>query len=689
VLFSQTLSELAPYAAAAISRRSDRNGANAVRTKTSDRNIHQLESRQLLSVSVGSDGYTDVVKSGDSKVIYVSSSSGSDANSGTSSGSPVKSVGKAISLTRSGMPDHVLLKRGDTWRENLSWYKSGRSSSEPMLLGSYGSGERPTINAGSGTGIDISKGTVSNVVIQGIHFYSGSRNPNGGSFSRTSGGYGIRFVASTSNALIEDCQIDYFKFNLLTMPYGGGSQSNIKLRRNVVTDAYGLGGGSSGIYAQQVNNLTLEGNVFDHNGWSEKVSGAGANIYSHNAYLSEKNNNVVVKDNIFANGASHGLQTRAGGTVTGNLFLRNPIGMSYGIVNGDYLKAGGVSGTVDGNVFMESRSISGGARGWAIEVGNVKSASIKNNVMQDDTSGEMAAIKLGAGKAYNTGSGVGINNLTIENNVVHDWFMSIEVPGELRVGGSGNSGVNNLVVKNNDFQNTDNPWSRVVQHSAGTNKSDEFWSNNRYYDSSGGTNWFLAGGGVTSLSGWQSKVEGSAQATKVGYSNPNASIASYAGSYSNFVNQARETSSTNFRSTYTARNVINYIRGAFNKGSYTPPATSTPTEPTDTGSIKTDWTKPTVTGKGTSSGSIWVSFSEDVTASLSAADLVVKNNSNGATVSGLSYKKGNGNSGVWWWPNYNGGYLPKGNYTATIAAGNVKDAAGNTLASNWSTTFSV
>ena len=59
----------------------------------------------------------------------------------------------------------------------------------------------------------------------------------GGHFSRTSGGYGIRFVANTSNALIEDCQIDYFKFNLLVMPYGGGSQSNVKLRRNVITDA--------------------------------------------------------------------------------------------------------------------------------------------------------------------------------------------------------------------------------------------------------------------------------------------------------------------------------------------------------------------------------------------------------------------------------------------------------------------
>jgi hypothetical protein len=112
-----------------------------------------------------------------------------------------------------------------------------------------------------------------------------------------------------------------------------------------------------------------------------------------------------------------------------------------------------------------------------------------------------------------------------------------------------------------------------------------------------------------------------------------------------------------------------------------PTPTPTPT-PSDT-------TKPYVTGKGADKGYVWVSFSENVLASLSSGDLVLKNNSTGATISGLSYKTGNGYSGVWWWPNHNGGTLAKGSYTATIAAGNVKDAAGNTLPSNWSTTFTV
>jgi hypothetical protein len=339
---------------------------------------------------------------------------------------------------------------------------------------------------------------------------------------------------------------------------------------------------------------------------------------------------------------------------------------------------------VDGNVFMGTRSISGNSRGWAMQVGNIKSATISNNIITDDSSGTFPAITLQAGNAYNTGSGVGINNLTIEGNIVNKWYMSIEVPSGMHMGGSGNSSVNNLVVKNNDFQNTDNPWSRVVQHAAGTNKGEEYWSNNRYYDSSGGTSWFLTGSTVNSLSGWQSKLESTAKATKVSYNNPSASIASYAGSLSSFMSNADTTAQGSYNGRYTAGSVINYIRGAFNKGAYSPPAASS----SGTTSVKSDTTRPYVTGKGTDNGWIWVNFSEDVKASLSAGDLVLKNTSTGATISGLSYKPGN-EGGVWWWPNYNGGTLPHGTYKATIYASSVKDAAGNTMASDWSTTFTV
>jgi hypothetical protein len=645
----------------------------------------QLESRQLMSVSIGSDGYTDVVKSGDSRVIYVSSSGGSDSNSGTSSSSPVRSVAKGLSLLRSGMPDHVLLKRGDTWRENVSLSKSGRSSSEPLVIGAYGSGARPTINAGSGTAIDIASGWVNNIVIQSIHIYSGSRNPGGGQFSRSAGGYGLRFVAGTTNALVEDCQIDYFRFNVLFQAYAN-PQSNVKLRRNIIANAYGLNAASSGIYAQGVNGLTVTENVWDHNGWNESVSGAGAIPLSHNAYLSEKNNNVSVTGNIFANASSHGLQTRAGGNVTNNLFLNNPIGLSYGLVNGDYLKAGGVSGTVSNNVFMGTRNLGSSPRGWAMQVGNIKSATISNNIMTDDTSGVSGAISLEAGgNLANASQGVGIDNLTIENNIVNKWYMAVEMSGALKMGGGGTSGVQNLVVRNNQFQNVDSPYNRIISHAGSMNSAYEHWSNNKYYENGDQNKWFFWGTNAMSLSSWKSKLEPTAVASQSYWKNPNVTIGSYAGSYSNFITNAKKMQSGSFGGTYTATAVVSHVRGAFGlSSSYTAPTT-----PSSGGTTSGDTTKPYVTGKGTSSGSIWVSFSEDVTSSLSAGDLVLKNNSTGATISGLSYKKGNGYSGVWWWPNHNGGYLPRGNYTATIAASNVKDFAGNTLASNWSTTFTI
>jgi hypothetical protein len=676
------------YAARPSNATRARRAASSSPSSSAGVKTESLEARQLLSVSLRSDGYTSFNSSSDSKVIYVSTS-GSDSNSG-SINSPVRSIAKGISMMRSGMPDQVLLKRGETWHENVSFSKSGRSSSEPAVLGAYGTGSRPTIDAGGVTAIDIASGWANNVAIQGLHIYSGSRDPNGGHFSRTSGGYGIRFVAGTTNAVVEDCKIDFFRFDTLFQAFNN-PQSNVKLRRNIISNSYGLGVGSSGIYAQGVNGLTLQENVWDHNGWNEQVSGAGANALSHNAYLSEKNNNVVVTGNIFSNASSHGLQTRAGGNVTNNLFLNNPVGMSYGLVNGDYLKAGGVSGNVSGNVFMGGRSIGGSARGWAIQLGNIKSATVSNNIMTDDASGQMGAISLETGgNLKNASSGVGINNLTIENNIVNKWYMAMELSGSLKMGGSGYTGVHNLVVRNNQFQNVDSQWNRIISHSGSMSSSVEHWSYNKYYDNSSNSQWFFQGTSTVSLSSWKSKLEPTAVASQSIWKNPNVTISSYAGSASNFVTGASKMQIGSFGGTYSAAAVISYVRSAFNlSSSYVASPTPTPTSSGGTTTTSGDTTKPYVTGKGTASSSIWVSFSEDVTNSLSAGDLVLKNSSTGATISGLSYKKGNGYSGVWWWPNYNGGYLPHGTYTASIAAANVKDFAGNTLASNWSTTFTV
>ena len=81
---------------------------------------------------------------------------------------------------------------------------------------------------------------------------------------------------------------------------------------------------------QGVDGILLEGNVFNHNGWNPDVSGAVPTIFNHNIYLTFTNDNITVRGNTIANAGSHGLQARSGGNIENNLFLNDPIGMSFG-----------------------------------------------------------------------------------------------------------------------------------------------------------------------------------------------------------------------------------------------------------------------------------------------------------------------------------------------------------------------
>src|SRR5215218_9780395 len=99
--------------------------------------VEALENRRLLSVDAA--GWTVLAPSSDSRVIYVDNVGGKDTNSGFSASAPVSSWDKAVSLTRSGYPDWILLKRGTVFnRAVTNWNRSGRSAEQPMVISSYG-----------------------------------------------------------------------------------------------------------------------------------------------------------------------------------------------------------------------------------------------------------------------------------------------------------------------------------------------------------------------------------------------------------------------------------------------------------------------------------------------------------------------------------------------------------------------
>jgi hypothetical protein len=80
------------------------------------------------------------------KNIYVSQSTGSDSNYGTSADKPIKTTTKLNTMILSG-GDSVLFKRGDQWNFNDGNFvimKSG-SLATPIVYGAYGKGPKPEI----------------------------------------------------------------------------------------------------------------------------------------------------------------------------------------------------------------------------------------------------------------------------------------------------------------------------------------------------------------------------------------------------------------------------------------------------------------------------------------------------------------------------------------------------------------
>ena len=88
----------------------------------------------------GEDGY-------DGPAYYISSSSGSDSNAGTSPDAPWKTLDRINDATfKPG--DRILLKSGDTWNGvTVIDSKFTGTAEEPIVISSYGDGARPRLTA--------------------------------------------------------------------------------------------------------------------------------------------------------------------------------------------------------------------------------------------------------------------------------------------------------------------------------------------------------------------------------------------------------------------------------------------------------------------------------------------------------------------------------------------------------------
>lgn len=522
------------------------------------------------------NGWTVFELASGAQVIYVSNSTGSDNNDGLSPATPVKSLLVGKNKLRGGAGDWLLLKRGDTWNETLSGLTaSGKSASYPTIIGSYGSSTvRPIIE-------ELRNNSAANhFAILGIRFVSPS-------------GPGLSWLGGGTNLLVEDC---YFQSNGVTIQNFFGPIYDFKLRRSIIVDNYNTSGNAEGLFIKGVTGVLVEENLFDHNGWNDNISGAEATIFNHNVYIQVDTFNVTAKGNIFSRASSHGFQARTGGTIEDNLFLKNPLGLSFGVVEGSAQSPvpGGVAGSISNNVFLESGDIPGNARGHAIDVGNISSATVNNNVIAHNTGGSPVA--MGIGEEF----GIGVKNLTVSNNVIYDWPISFNINIK---NSNFASRIRNVNITNNTTQNFTSDGLVIyknhvcksgisLEEGSDGMTADISYSNNSYYTLADANKWFQTswftykedgscGRGQAnqmSIDEWVAGGTGlpavSGDVTQqVSYSDPNRSIETYQQflggnpSFESFITEVKKQSRFNWRENYTADNVNQYIRAGFGLGS--------------------------------------------------------------------------------------------------------------------------
>lgn len=488
-------------------------------------------------------GFYDFPLQAGARAIYVSSSQGSDSNDGLSTGAPLATIAAGYTKLRDGYPDHLYMRRGDTFNEGFpNVKKSSGNSAHPLLFGAYGSGARPhLITPTSNHGCKIS-GTYNRI---GIAFVSLEMEPAGHLQNYTR--YGFQWQGDGDYITLFDMYIHHYDTNVSFSAYNTDGTDFVTIRRCVIADSWSAVGHSQGVYAAYLPNLTLEDNVFDHNGWNDGVTGAEPTDFNHNAYITG-GVTVTARNNIFARASATGMQARGGGVVEDNLFVANAVGLNYGLLFGGTHPAGGVTGNVTDNVILDHVDRAEVNGHWGIGMANIGDAGcmVDNNLILRFQSGIGIAA---SGEAGVNDGAKPLQNTIYQNNHIIDAFDGIKFTGENGVA------LVNLTFNNNIWKRNDRS---IVYRDDSPGQS---WS---------GNTWYTTGIYVDELNGthdfawWQTNHEPDAV---LGDSSYHArDVPGYHASIGGtetleaFLTEARKQSKDNWRTEYTAAAVNAWIR---------------------------------------------------------------------------------------------------------------------------------
>jgi hypothetical protein len=516
------------------------------------------------------NGFTTFEFGENSVVVYVSAE-GDDAEDGATPGTAVRTLGRADELVRDGEHDFMLLRRGDTWRdETLGRFKSGRDATHPIVIGSYGESlELPRLEVAENF-IDHNGQARSFVALLDLHLINYAKDPTDPAFDGTTDSV-LRYIGSGSNLLIEGCHFEYVELSIATSE-GLPAYTGVEVRASVLEKAYhadtclaGEPDGNdafrpSGIYSSHVDGLLIEGNLLDHNGWNEDVDSACATIYNHNAYLS--GNDIVIRDNVFTRASSIHIKMRSNATgdvtgtrISGNYFIEGEVGISIGGNSEDPDRF--VDSEITGNVFSDVGRSQPTTRtlGWGIDVIDNDGLLIESNHFLNQWAAGVNnsyAIRISDGSARDVDISGNLFYRIKNRSIVADGVATHEA----------------ISVSGNTFVDPDQDSRLVVQGSF----IGYTYADNSYYSSANPDAWFGTDTGNVGVDGWMatSGETGAEQlATVPDYVDPQRTIETYAesleigNSLEAYLGQARLQSRLRYYYELSAPAINDYIRAGF------------------------------------------------------------------------------------------------------------------------------
>ncbi|MFA6410043.1 MAG: right-handed parallel beta-helix repeat-containing protein [Candidatus Buchananbacteria bacterium] len=416
------------------------------------------------------------------KTYYLDASLGSDSNNGLSEATAWKTLAK-LTTRHFAAGDTILLKRGQTWTEPLTFSDSG-SLTLPITIGAYGIGSQPIIDGLGSQSFLLGINNADYITVKDLAFYRGL--------------YSV-VLNNTDNVILDNLKVYDGKglAGIILIADTAGRCENNTVKNSTVygtvgTSATELG---SGILLYDVyckNNLILNNDVYDN---------------AHEGIVIWRGSNNLVKSNIVYRNAQSGIRvgdvTASGNIIEKNTSYANAQAMDdrYGI---DLIRVGNDNIVRYNKVYSQRDTYndsavpsdpsnngtkygSGGIRfdggGW---VGNDHMSSTGNKIYYNLISGEYTGIDI-----FN------YDNVSAHNNVIYNsGLIGLAIASYDATRPALNNQVKNNIIY---FDNPANRYLIAMSETAGT-----ILDHNLYFQN--GAEQFLNNWATLNFSAWKNTL---------------------------------------------------------------------------------------------------------------------------------------------------------------------------------------